>query len=174
MQPVAQQVIAFFLVTLLGVLLGAVFDLYVTLRYIWRPRQLGTILGDAVFWIFITGICFFFLLLFNWGEVRLYVFLALGLGLLGHIKLVSKGFRKLLLKCYNLFLQARAFLINIFRGPLRIIYRIICLPFKLSSFFLLVFFQGLKGIRRVLLEVAKHLSVMVKKKKEPPSEKFPK
>ncbi|MGI9953451.1 spore cortex biosynthesis protein YabQ [Moorellaceae bacterium AZ2] len=64
-----------------GMMLGLFFDLYRAARYYRRPSPWLTHLGDLSFCLFSLAGTFALLILSNYGEVRGYIFLALGLGL---------------------------------------------------------------------------------------------
>jgi spore cortex biosynthesis protein YabQ len=93
--PVLDQVIVFSLVVIWGALGGLIFDFYRMIRRIWRPGRWGTSLGDIGFWLLLTGFTAAFLLLITWGEVRVYVFLAMsiGVGIYFLLKRLVKSFR---------------------------------------------------------------------------------
>ncbi len=101
MQPVADQIFSFLMVMLLGNLVGIIFDVYRVLRRFWRPNHWGTIVGDLLFWLVVTFFVYAFLLFSIWGEVRLYVFVALALGLTVYLKLFSQYIRKMLAFLYS-------------------------------------------------------------------------
>ena len=96
MQSVADQIFSFLMVTLLGCLVGIIFDSYVIIRRFWRPNQWGTVIGDFVFSLIVTFFAYAFLLLCTWGEVRIYVFLAIALGFFINLKIISQHIRKML------------------------------------------------------------------------------
>lgn len=102
MQSVADQVIAFLLVMCLGFFVGFVFDCYRILRQILRLNHWGTIIGDFIFWIVITCFSYAFLLWSNWGEVRIYVFLAIGIGVLCYLKIATHKVQPVLFKIYRM------------------------------------------------------------------------
>lgn len=81
MTPIYEQ-IRFFLNTIaMGLIVGIVFDFYRVLRQKARWRKWATGIADLLLCLFFTGLVFFLLLLSNWGEVRVYVFIGLALGL---------------------------------------------------------------------------------------------
>ena len=72
-----------------GVTMGFVFDFYRVTSHRFRlPRWLLPAL-DVVFWAAATLGVFYILLDYNHGEVRLYVFLGLGIGITGYFGLFS-------------------------------------------------------------------------------------
>ena len=77
------QVITFVMTMVIGMLLGVVFDCYRVLRRTFNPQTLMTWFTDLLYWLIVTAIVFFSLVLSNWGELRFYVFIGIlgGLGL---------------------------------------------------------------------------------------------
>ncbi|MGE5652808.1 MAG: spore cortex biosynthesis protein YabQ [Bacillota bacterium] len=64
-----------------GGILGAIFDLYRSIRYFSRPGRWLTACGDMLYWTMVTGVLFgLFSVVVN-GELRFYFFLFLVLGL---------------------------------------------------------------------------------------------
>lgn len=80
MESLGTQLYAFGIVLLAGVSLGLLFDLFRVLRGILRPGCLSTPLLDLLFWALVTPVLILYLLLANWGELRVYVVIALFLG----------------------------------------------------------------------------------------------
>lgn len=91
--PIQLYMVAVMLLS--GIALGLAYDIYRVWRGLWRPAGYRAILGDLGFWLLATGILGFGLVVGNWGELRLYVFLgwAAGLGLYHSLvsRLVIKG-----------------------------------------------------------------------------------
>lgn len=135
MQGLTLQVYAFCVTMLIGFLLGIFFDMYRVLRGVIRPRRIITHLGDLLFWFVSTGFIFLLLLFGNWGEIRLYVFIGIGLGALVYLHWCSRITVKLLFFILKIlsyvldiiitFLQ---YLVIILLFPLRILKKIIIVP----------------------------------------------
>jgi spore cortex biosynthesis protein YabQ len=125
---VVDQLIVFLSVVLLGVLVGVIFDLYRTLRKIWQPGHWGTSLGDALFWIFVTIFVYVFLIMTTWGEVRLYVFMGMGIGLVTYLKLFSYIVRRYLLKFYSILSKSFIFILKLLRVPFKALRNILSVP----------------------------------------------
>lgn len=85
----AQQTYAFLMTILAGGVAGFLFDLYRVARSLTRPRQLATAVADLLYWIVVTPIVFALLLAGNWGELRFYVLIGLGVGLLLYFQALS-------------------------------------------------------------------------------------
>jgi spore cortex biosynthesis protein YabQ len=84
------QIESFLITVFCGVIIGFLFDGYRVLRGILNPQSFLTDVGDLIFWAVSTLVVFATLLMTNWGEVRLYVFIGLAIGLTVYIKLLSR------------------------------------------------------------------------------------
>lgn len=84
MVPVGEQFTSFFFTLVIGLVLGVLIDAYRGFRRLSHPRPLTTILGDFFLWLFLALLAFFLLLLNNWGEVRVYVLVGIGIGLIAY------------------------------------------------------------------------------------------
>lgn len=89
MMSLAGQTYAFLMTILAGSIVGLLFDVYRVLRSAFRPKQIATALADLLFWIVVTPTVFALLLAGNWGELRAYVLIGLGLGLLLYFQTLS-------------------------------------------------------------------------------------
>jgi spore cortex biosynthesis protein YabQ len=83
------QMLAFAVMVATGFMVGCMFDIYRVIRTLTRPRAKGTFIMDLCFWLWVTPAVFFMLLMGNWGELRLYVFLGAAMGLFAYFQLVS-------------------------------------------------------------------------------------
>lgn len=154
MQDLTSQVYAFCVTMLIGFLLGIFFDVYRVLRGIIRPRRIITHIGDLLFWIVSTGFIFLLLLFGNWGEIRLYVFIGVGLGALGYLRWFSQItlkmlgiLLKILVYIENIIIKFLQYLIIVLLFPLRIIKKIIVVPI---SFIGTILLAGRKRLAHLL------------------------
>jgi spore cortex biosynthesis protein YabQ len=97
MQSVALQGQTFVVLCLGGLLVGFLFDLYTAFRTVFRlQRGLLTNIGDLVYWLIVTVVVYVLLFITNGGEVRLYMFVGVVLGIWIYEKLLRTGFSTLL------------------------------------------------------------------------------
>lgn len=89
MDPVSIQIGDFLITIFCGLLIGCLFDGYRVIRGILNPKTVFTDIGDLVFWVCSTAVVFAALLWSNWGEVRLYVFVGMMMGLSVYVRFVS-------------------------------------------------------------------------------------
>lgn len=150
MQPLAQQIAAFLLTMILGMVMGLFYDSYRVIRNIWRPKEGGTILGDAVFWVFITIFAFIYLIFSTWGEVRVYVFLAISLGGLLYFKFFSKYICFIFLYIFDFVIKLFRTFIRIIKVPLMLCWMVLLLPFRFLGVFMLAVYKGSKKLGHIL------------------------
>jgi len=84
------QIATFLITALTGAVLGLLFDCYRVLRTKLRFHPVITAGTDLIYWLVATVIVFIALLLGNWGELRLYVFIGLLGGALAYYRFLSK------------------------------------------------------------------------------------
>lgn len=92
---VGNQLTDLMLFIFIGFAAGFIFDFYHTCKKYFRVAPWLHIPLDFFLWVLITIISAFLLVLVNWGEVRLYIFLAMGFGLIIYYLLLSKTVKKI-------------------------------------------------------------------------------
>lgn len=78
-----------------GVLIGGVFDFFRILRRSFKTKDCITYLEDILFWIFTGGIILYSIFIFNNGEIRLFIFFGIILGVLIYMFTISKYILKI-------------------------------------------------------------------------------
>jgi spore cortex biosynthesis protein YabQ len=126
----------------IGILAAFCYDYYREIRRAFRFKKTGAILGDLIFWLLITVIVFALLLEANWGELRMYVFLGLGMGALLYYYLLSRPVSRLVRikfyiihRIYRLFVQIISFLWNAVLTPFRFVILLITYPLRVLRLF---------------------------------------
>lgn len=89
------QAYTFLLFMLNGICIGIFFDIFRILRKTFKTRDWITYLEDILFWLLSGCITLYFIFVFNQGEIRLYIFLGILLGVILYILSISKYFIKL-------------------------------------------------------------------------------
>lgn len=86
---VTNQSYLFLIFTLNGIIIGLLFDFFRILRISFKTPNFITYIEDIIFWI-ITGILILYsIFTFNNGEIRLYIFLGIIIGIVLYILLIS-------------------------------------------------------------------------------------
>lgn len=113
MIPLSQQFMGFGLAIALGILIGILFDFYRISNCLLRPPIMVTRISDLLFWLLMTAVVFYSLLLGNWGEVRAYIILGLIFGLIIHVRCFSQT----LLRLANRFFRFLGHLVKTLARP---------------------------------------------------------
>lgn len=120
-----QQAWAFVVAFLAGVVTGLIFDIYRVIRKILGLRKIGTTIGDVLSWGSIAVIIFSLLVIGNWAELRLYIFVALGAGLGIYLQFASVRTRRVVYEILKLVGKLVAGLVFCILTPLRITRRLV-------------------------------------------------
>lgn len=137
MVPVEAQFYTLFAMTLLGMVMGLFFDIYRETVNILRLKKAVVDLWDLLIWILFIGITFVVLLYTNYGDVRFFVFIGIGIGLLAYFRLLSRTCRKIIRIGLFILFKILAIIWKIVRVPLTLIQKILAVPANLISLMLL-------------------------------------
>lgn len=108
-----------------GIIIGMLFDFFRILRKSFYTIDLVTYIEDFLFWILTGFIILYSIFIFNNGEIRLYMFLAIILGIIIYLLLFSTHIIKtnvFIIKYIKKFIKS---LINISKIPFNYIYKIV-------------------------------------------------
>lgn len=89
---VENQAYLFLVFTLTGFIIGALFDVFRILRKSFKTSDFITYLEDILFWALTGFLIIYNIWYFNDGEIRLFMFLGLIMGILIYLLLLSKFF----------------------------------------------------------------------------------
>ena len=112
------QAYLFLVFSLTGVAIGILFDFFRILRRSIKTSNLVTYIQDILFWILTGIIVLYSIWYFNNGELRIFVFLGLIIGILIYMTTLSSIIVKI-------FTKILVFVINIIKVPFKIIYSLI-------------------------------------------------
>jgi len=146
MTPVFLQLKYFLNTVAIGLIIGLFFDLYRAIRFKTGSRIWTNDLLDLIVSFILTIISFMLLLFSNWGEVRFYVFLGIGLGLLVYLRYCSKNILVLWLSWLTFLVKSCRLFITISLLPLKFLKQIIAFPLGLISLLLFRLFTFCKPI----------------------------
>lgn len=158
MEPLVNQICAFAATLVIGMIAGFCYDYYRVVRGVFKLKKVGTCLGDIVFWLVTTALVFSLLMLGNWGVVRLYVFIGLGLGALLYFQFLSGVMRRLvrfkfylLYEIWKLIFKITLLLWKIVLFPVRLVILVLSYPLNLLRVIFKKTGSRLKGILYNLL-----------------------
>lgn len=112
------QLQLFFIFLINGVIIALLFDFFRILRKAIKTADFVTYIEDVLFWIFTGLIILYSIFTYNNGEIRLFMFLAIILGVLIYLIFISK-----------LILKISLGVINTLKKFFRIIFNIVKIPF---------------------------------------------
>lgn len=96
------QLFNLFIFTITGISIGILFDIFRIVRRSFKTPDFITYIQDTIFWILTGLILLFTIFTFNNGELRIYIFIGLILGLCLYILTLSKYFIKISVKIIEL------------------------------------------------------------------------
>ena len=143
-----------------GILIGLLFDFFRILRKSFKTNDFITYVEDIVFWILTGIILLYSIFLFNNGEIRLFMFIAVLLGLIIYMLSISTYIIKVNVK-----------IINFFKTIILKIISIILIPFKyIVEIFRKIFFRPVSfiiiNIKKFSTNYLKKLSNKMKNNKK--------
>lgn len=115
---VTNQAYLFLIFVINGIIIGLIFDFFRILRISFKTKDFVTYIEDIMFWILAGTILLYSIFVFNNGEIRLFMFLGVIIGIVLYILLISKYIIKV-----NVFLIK--IIKNILKIPIKIIEKII-------------------------------------------------
>ena len=131
------QAYLFLVFSLTGVAIGILFDFFRILRRSIKTSNIVTYIQDILFWILTGIIVLYNIWYFNNGELRIFVFLGLILGILIYMATLSSIIVKI-------FTRIMIFLINILKVPFKMIYKIIS---KIITEITIFFYKNTKKLK---------------------------
>lgn len=108
-----------------GILIGLLFDFFRILRKSFKTNDFITYLEDILFWILAGIILLYSIFIFNNGEIRLFMFLAVLLGIIIYIMSISSYIIKLNVRIINCFKKILIKIFNIMSIPFTYIIKIL-------------------------------------------------
>lgn len=99
---VENQAYLFLVFSLTGIIIGIIYDIFRVLRKSFKTSDIITYFEDILFWI-ITGILILYnIWFFNNGEIRIFMFLGILIGILIYILILSNITKKILFLFFNI------------------------------------------------------------------------
>lgn len=151
---ITNQAFLFLVFVVIGLIIGLLFDVFRILRISFKTKDFVTYIEDILFWI-ITGILVLYsIFIFNNGEIRLFIFIGIAIGVILYIMLFS-----------SLIIKYSVYIINFIKKVVRVVLKIIVIPIKcLIKVFKKIFF---KPISFVTINIRKIIDKLINKMKIP-------
>lgn len=90
MEQVYTQLYCLFIFTIIGIIIGILFDIFRILRKSFKTTDFITYIEDILFWILAGIIILFSIFKFNNGEIRSYLFIGIVFGIIIYMLTISK------------------------------------------------------------------------------------
>lgn len=137
---ITNQAYLFLIFTVNGVIIGLLFDFFRILRRSFKTKDFVTYTQDVLFWILTGLILLYSIFVFNNGEIRLFMFLGVAIGVILYMLVMSSYVIKINVYIINIFKKVFGRIIGIILIPFKFIYKLIKqLFFKPVSFFIINF-----------------------------------
>ena len=153
------QVYLFLIFIINGFIIGLLFDFFRILRKAIKTSDFITYIEDALFWILTGFIILYSIFTYNNGEIRLFMFLAILIGILVYILFVSKYILRISLAIINFIKKFFRTIFHIIKNPLKILAKFI------KKLFLNPISSIIINIRKFFTKTFKKISGIRKKAK---------
>lgn len=146
---ITNQAYLFLIFIFNGIIIGMLFDFFRILRRTIKTSNIMTYVEDIIFWILAGIIILYSTFIFNNGEIRLFMFLAIAIGAIIYMILLS-----------SYVIKINVTIINFFKKILIKIFKFISIPFKyLHKKINKIFF---KPISFVIINIRKNSTNLLK------------
>ena len=162
--PFSSHILEFVEFILLGIVLGLVFDFFRAYRKIKKSSQVFVTIQDIIYFAICLIIIVLGVLLFLKTEIRIYIFMAIIIGVILYEKLLSKLFMKIIISFYKVFNDFFKFLII----PITLL---ICIINKIYIFLNKIIKKCCKKFIYVILIIKRVVFCIFKKQKREKYEK---
>ncbi len=144
------QAYLFLIFVLNGFIIGLLFDFFRILRKAFKTADILTYCQDILFWILTGLLTLYSIFVFNNGEIRIYIFLGILIGIILYMLLLSK---------YIILINV--YILNKIKMCIKLILKIIVIPFKfIFNIFKKIF---LKPISFIFINIKKDIKKISKK-----------
>ncbi len=143
------QLQLFFIFLINGLLIGLLFDFFRILRKAIKTADFITYIEDALFWVLTGLIILYSIFTYNNGEIRLFMFLAIILGILVYLTFISK-----------IILSISLGIINVVKKIFCIVFHIIKIPFHF--FIKLIRKVFLNPISFIIINISNYFTKYIK------------
>ena len=116
---IMNQVYLFLIFIANGIIIGILFDFFRILRKSFKTSDFITYFEDLLFWILTGFSILYFIFVFNNGEIRLFMFLGIAVGITLYMLIFS-----------SLFIKINVTIITFFKKIFIKVFEIILIPFK--------------------------------------------
>lgn len=142
---IKNQAYLFLIFVINGLIIGFMFDIFRILRISFKTKNFITYIEDIIFWILTGLLVLSSVFVFNNGEIRLFMFLGIAIGVIIYLIIFSRHI-----------IDFAVYVIKIIKKLFKRIFTIILLPFKFIKKLLRKIF--LKPISFITLNIRKSIT----------------
>jgi len=139
---IANQAYLFLIFTLNGIVIGLLFDFFRILRRSFKTTDIITYIEDILFWIIAGLILLYSIFVFNNGEIRLFIFLGIFIGISIYILIFS-----------NHVIKASVYIIKKTKNVVKNILKILIYPINII----------IKILRKIVFKPVSFIIINIKK-----------
>ncbi|MCI8444295.1 MAG: spore cortex biosynthesis protein YabQ [Clostridia bacterium] len=143
-----------------GIIIGLLFDFFRIMRKSFKTSDIITYIEDILFWILTGIIVLYSIFIFNNGEIRLFMFLAIGIGLLMYMLTFSSYIIKISVTVINFFKKILLKIFGILSLPFRYLYKLVKKLFLKPISFIII------NIRKNITNLLKNIIKLPKSNKK--------
>ena len=122
---IENQAFIFMIFIINGILIGLLFDFFRIMRRTFKTNNVITYIEDFIFWILTGIILLYSIFTFNNGEIRIYMFLGVLLGITLYMLSISSYVIKINVKIINFIKMIIAKIIEIILYPIKLLLKIL-------------------------------------------------
>jgi len=158
---VTNQAYLFLIFIVNGILIGLLFDFFRILRKTFETKDFITYIEDFLFWVLTGIILLYSIFTFNNGEIRLFMILAVLLGVTMYMIFIS-----------SYIIKINVAIINFIKNIIRTIFNVLIIPFKfLYNLLKKLFIKPISfftiNIRKFSTKIFKNININYKNIKKP-------
>lgn len=135
---ITNQAYLFLIFCVNGIIIGLLFDFFRILRKTFKTKDFVTYIEDIIFWILTGIIILYSIFTFNNGEIRLFMFLGILLGVIIYMLFISSHVIKINVTVINFLKNIIIKIMNFISIPFKYMYKLIQkIFFRPISFFII-------------------------------------
>ena len=145
---VTNQAYLFLIFIINGIIIGVLFDFFRILRKTIKTKDIITYFQDILFWLLTGFIILYSTFTFNNGEIRIFMFIAILIGVIVYMTLVS-----------SYVIKINVTIINFIKNIIQKIFNILITPFKwIYKFVKRILSKPLNFVKRLIIKSGNNLN----------------
>lgn len=150
---ISNQASLFLIFTIEGIIIGLIFDIFRILRKSFKTNDIVTYVEDILFWLITGFLILYSIFIFNYGEIRFFMFVGIFLGAMFYMLLISRYVIKISVSVIDFLKRTIIFILKIVRFPFEFVYKILKNIFKKPILFCIINIK--KIIRQIKIKFFK-------------------